>query len=55
LALWAKVAENGGEKGECFCNGYNEVLFFFETFFFGTGQINMKFGKKRQSVCFYES
>jgi len=44
LAPWAKGAQNGGEKvGACFCNGYNEVVFFFVS-----GQLGMKFGKKRQ-------
>ena len=40
LTLWAKGAQNGGEKGTCFfCNGYSELAFFV------TEQIGMKFGK----------
>jgi len=28
LAPWAKGAQNDGEKGGSFCNGYNELAFF---------------------------
>jgi len=42
---WDKGVQNEGEKVG-FCNGYNEV--------FLTGQIGMKFGKKRQSMSCIE-
>jgi len=44
LAPWAKGAQNVSEKVGDFCNGYNELAFFV------TGQIGMKFGKKRDKT-----
>jgi len=48
LGSWAKGAQNSGEKVDVF------VTRTMKSFFFVTGQIGMKFGQKRQSVCFIE-
>jgi len=46
FAPWAKRAQNGGDKCGCGCF----VTGTMNSVFFLTGQIGMKFGKKRQSV-----
>ena len=44
LAPWAIGTQNGAEKVDVFVRGTMKL------FFFVTGQIGMKFGKKRQLV-----